>query len=92
MSREWIDVCTDCYYYVEYGKPTDQYDPATQPQPMKLYRDVTDYLFVTGDGVTDFSRQECDGCADPLAGARHEVVLIPKVYDEDEVHQCPSEL
>lgn len=81
----WLNTCFDCYYFVEYNTPPDDYD-TNGPPPMHFYRDDTQHHFTTGDGTTTFSREPCDGCGNTLAGSRHEVQFYP-IYDHKEETQ-----
>lgn len=74
-----IEVCTDCYFYHHYGNEGVDIDAdgtiaetglkaLGRVEGMELTDDTDSE---TGDGITTFSRDTCDGCGSHLGGSRH---------------------
>lgn len=79
----WLDVCTDCLFTIEYGKPTNDWSP-DQPDPLSVYKGI-DAVWAVGEQTTEFSRYACHACMSTLAGARHAVAYSTYYAQEERI-------
>jgi hypothetical protein len=68
-----LDLCEDCVYYDAYGWHERETEPLPDPKPMGS---LVGYVIAHSADEEHFSWSACQGCGNPLGGARYTSTLV----------------
>ena len=83
-----LSICTDCAMLVANGQTPEAMDEYSTEEYLAaietIWPECEGWVFAVGNDGAEFSRNDCDMCGRPLAGARHDAVAWRQEGDDDD--------